>query len=158
MSMVRVGLPCSSNTLPTLFATFIALALLVGVGIPTAQAQRPNADVSRSSLTINEGGEASYAFAWFDRTRPATVTVQLRAGSSSDIRFSTSTFTLSRTGSLPAIQRVTVTAAQDADIADDMGVLVHTSPAWTGEFGPITITILDDDDLTPDFGTSTVPN
>jgi len=153
MSLVRVGLPLTSNKLPTLFAPFIALALLVGVGIPTAQAQ-VDIRVSTNNLPIVEGTFGQYTISLIG-TGSAEVTVRLRPGGSTDFGIIPATFTLSNPGRFS--RTVNIRTFHDADSVNDMGVFAHTSPAWTGERGLVTVTILDDEN-SPDFGTSNVPN
>ncbi len=101
--------------------------------------------VRPSSLTVGEGGSASYTVAL--ATEPTgTVTVAIGGMSGTDLSVDETSleFTASAWGTA---QTVTVTAGQDADAANDAATLRHTASG--GDYGSVTANVevtVDDDD------------
>ena len=103
--------------------------------------------VSPTALQVPEGGAATYTVALRSQpTGPVTVSPSLEAGSSSDVTVSGAlTFTAA---DWDRAQTVTVSAAPDADAADDAATVSHAVSG--GGYGPVTaadvaVTVADDE-------------
>ncbi len=103
--------------------------------------------VRPSSLTVGEGASASYTVAL--ATEPTgTVTVAIGGTTGTDLSVDDASleFTPSSWGTA---QRVTVSAGEDADTANDTATLRHTASG--GGYGSVTadvaVTVIDDDEL-----------
>ena len=103
--------------------------------------------VSTEALTVPEGGAATYTVALRSQpTGPVTVSPSLEAGSSSDVTVSGAlTFTAA---DWDRAQTVTVSAAQDADAANDAATVEHAVSG--GGYGSVTaadvaVTVADDE-------------
>ncbi len=91
--------------------------------------------VSRTTLTVNEQGMASYTVRLTSQpTGPVTVTPAVRPGGSPDVRFTPASLAFT-TADWSRAQTVTVTAADDADGDDDGATLRHTASG--GDYGGI---------------------
>ena len=107
--------------------------------------------LSATSLSVPEGGSATYTMRL--ATLPtATVYVDLakQSGGDANLTFSPPQLTFTTKGwDLP--QRVTVSAAQDADAADGTATITHTATSTDSSYSGITIASVsateDDDDL-----------
>ena len=110
--------------------------------------------LSKTSLTVAEGGSATYTVA-LDTAPSANVTIAVanrgQSADDSDLTVSPSSLTFTSTNYSSA-QTVTVSAAQDADDADGAAVLTHTATSTDASYGGIAIanvTATEDDDETP---------
>ena len=110
--------------------------------------------LSKTSLTVAEGGSATYTVA-LDTAPSANVTIAVanrgQSADDSDLTVSPSSLTFTSTNYSSA-QTVTVSAAQDADDADGAAVITHTATSTDASYGGIAIagvTATEDDDETP---------
>ena len=118
-----------------------------GVAVTVADNDTPGVSVSRSALSVVEGGSGSYTVGLtFQPT--AGVTIDVAGGGDvtadpSSLAFSTSTWNTPQT--------VTVRAAEDADTADDRQTVTHTvdgnsAPEYVGlGVGSVAVTVKDND-------------
>ncbi len=106
----------------------------------------PSLTVSQSSLTLDEGGSVSYTVALGARpSGPVTVAVAVSDGagvelSSASLMFSADAWNVA--------QSLTVTALEDADIADETGALSHTASGggYDGVSAEVSVSVSDNDD------------
>ena len=111
--------------------------------------------LSKTSLTVTEGGSATYAVVL--NTAPSanvTVAVANRGQSSDDSDLTVAPASLSfSTTDWSTAQTVTVSAKQDADTADGSAVITHTATSSDASYGGITIASVTateaDDDSAP---------
>ena len=110
--------------------------------------------VSKTSLTVAEGGSATYTVV-LDTAPSANVTIAVanrgQSADDSDLTVSPASLTFTSTNYSSA-QTVTVSAAQDADDADGTAVVTHTATSTDASYGGIAIaavTATEDDDETP---------
>ena len=122
-------------------------ARITVAGLSSAQQSSAALVFSPESLTLTEGGSASYTVK-LSSEPSATVVVLVSGHSGSDLTLSglssnTLTFT---TQNWDAAQTITVTAAEDTDTADDSVTLTHT-PAGGGfsDAADLTVTVSDND-------------
>ena len=122
-------------------------ARITVAGLSSAQQSSAALVFSPETLTLTEGGSASYTVK-LSSEPSATVVVLVSGHSGSDLTLSglssnTLTFT---TQNWDAAQTITVTAAEDTDTADDSVTLTHT-PAGGGfsDAADLTVTVTDND-------------
>ena len=131
----------------------LALGLLVAASFQPAPAQSAGVTLSATSLTVPEGGSATYT-AVLD-TAPShavTIAVANRDQSADDDDLTVSPASLSfGTSNWNTAQTVTATAAQDSDTADGSAVITHTATSTDNSYNNISIanvTATEDDDDT----------
>ena len=116
------------------------------VAVAVSDNDDPSLAVSQSSLTLDEGGSVSYTVALGARpSGPVTVAVAVSEGagvelSSASLMFSADTWNVA--------QSLTVTALEDADIADETGSLSHTASGggYDGVSAEVAVAVSDNDD------------
>ena len=102
--------------------------------------------LSKSSLTLSEGGNESYTVALASQPT-AQVTVTIGGTSGTDLTLNTMSLTFTTT-TWETAQTVTVSARQDDDAADDAVTLTHTASG--GDYGSATADLpvtVDDDEI-----------
>ena len=117
----------------------------------------PGLVLSVSSLTVVEGSSATYTVRLAAApTDTVTVTVARASGGSTDVTFDQDTLTFT-TGNWSTVQTVTVSAAEDADLADDSATLAHTASGggYGAQSADLPVTVTDDDAPPPVFDLST---
>ena len=98
--------------------------------------------VSKSALTITEGGSGSYTVKL--NTQPSgNVSITLSSNNTDVTLPTTLAFT---TGDWDTAQTVSVSAAEDADAANDSATVTHTVSGYGSvSASPVTVTVTDDD-------------
>ena len=108
-------------------------------------AATPELVLSPSSLTMAEGGQATYTVAL--ATQPsAPVTVSIRGQAGTDLTLDKTRLTFS-SSNWNAAQTVTVTARQDGDASTDTATLVHTASGggYAAVTADLAVAIIDDE-------------
>ncbi len=116
------------------------------VRVSVADNDEPSLIVSESSLSIDEGGGASYTVALGAAPAGAVaVSVAVSEGAGVSVSPASLTFTADD-WSMP--QAVTVSALEDDDIADESGSLVHTASGggYGGVSAEVRVMVSDDDE------------
>ena len=131
---------------------------IAGVAVSVSDDDSAGVTVSASTLTVAEGGTATYTVV-LDVQPASDVVVRVTAGGSSDVTLDTDTGTSGNQDTLTfttsnwnTAQTVTVRAAQDADAVNDTASITHAVDASRSadEFDNVTIaglavTVADDD-------------
>ena len=123
---------------------------IAGVAVTVTDDDTAGVTVSKSTLTVNEGGSGSYTVRL--NTQPASdVVINVTKSGSSDVTVSPATLTFT-TSNWSTAQTVTVRAAQDSDAVNDAASITHAVDASrsANEFDAVTIagvavTVADDD-------------
>ena len=123
---------------------------IAGVAVTVTDNDTAGVTVSKSTLTVNEGGSGSYTVRL--NTQPASnVVIGVTKSGSPDVTVSPATLTFT-TSNWSTAQTVTVTASQDADAVNDAAAIAHAVDASqsANEFDVVTIagvavTVTDDD-------------
>ena len=102
-------------------------------------------DLSRTSLTVNEGGSASYTVALASQPT-ATVTVTITGHLGTDVSLNPLPLSFT-TSDWNTAQTVMVIAAQDPDRNNDSATLIHTARGadYGSVMAVVAVTVLDDD-------------
>ena len=111
-------------------------------------AATPELVLSPSSLTMAEGGQATYTVALATQpSAPVTVSIRGQAGTDLTLDQTRLTFTSSNWN---AAQTVTVTARQDGDASTDTATLVHTASGggYDSVTADLAVAIIDDEATT----------
>ena len=111
----------------------------------------PGVQVSKTSVTVNEVGSATWTVALATLpTAAVTVTVAKRDGGDDDLTVSPAALTFT-TSDWSTAQTVTVSAADDADDTHGKAVFTHNANGggYDGLTATVTATEADDDDVTP---------
>ena len=106
-------------------------------------------DLSSTSLTVSEGGNATYTVTLASRpTAPVTVTITGHLGTDVSLNHTFLSFTTSDWGTA---QTVMVSAAQDPDVNNDSATLTHTASGadYTGVTMAVLVMVTDDDRISP---------
>ena len=106
-------------------------------------------DFSSASLTVTEGGSATYTVALASQpTAPVTVTITGHSGTDVSLDRTSLFFTLSTWNTAQAVM---LSAAQDSDRNNDSVTLTHTASAadYSGVEAAVLVTVVDDDDRAP---------
>ena len=103
--------------------------------------------LSKTAISVDEGDDTGATYTVKLATQPSeTVTVAVSGHTGTDVSLDKATLTFT-TGNWNTAQTVTVTAAEDADGADDSVTLTHTAAG--GEYASVTaslpVTVVDDD-------------
>ena len=125
----------------------------VAADLPVTVVDNDTASVvlSETTLSVDEGDATGAAYTVELATQPsgeATVTVTGQAGTDLTLTGLSGTNTLTfTTDNWNTAQTVTVTAAEDADGADDSVTLTHTAAGgnYAGETADLAVTVVDDD-------------
>ena len=115
-------------------------------------------EVSATTLTVPEGGTATYTVA-LESEPTATVTVTPSVSGDADVTVSPSSLSFS-TGDWNTAKTVTVSAAQDADADDDTAAVSHavSGADYASETASgVSVTVTDDDTETPADPPTVVP-
>ncbi len=123
---------------------------IAGVAVTVTDDDTAGATVSETTLTVAEGGSATYTVRL--NTQPASdVVINVTKSGSPDVTVSPATLTFTR-ANWDTAQTVTVAAAQDADAVDDAAAITHAVMAASSanEFDLVTVvgvrvTVTDDD-------------
>ena len=132
------------RALPSLI--LVGLLLLCG----HALAQSAGVTLSTTSLTVPEGGAATYTVVL--NTAPSyavTIAMGKQSGGDADLTVSPASLSFS-TSNWNTARTVTVTAKQDSDTADGIATITHTATSTDSSYSGITIasvTATEDDDL-----------
>ena len=115
------------------------------VAVTVTDNDTPGVTVSPPSLTVGEGGSGTYTVVL--NTQPSGDVMVAISWSNSDVTVSPPTLTFTTT-TWSAEQTVTVSAAEDADAADDMATLTHIASG--ADYGSVsnailTVTVTDND-------------
>ena len=116
--------------------------------------------IDPSSLTVIEEGAAKTYTVKLNALPSANVTVTVSGHATTDVSLSATSFSGSKltftTSNWSAAQTVTVTAAADADLADETVTLAHSATGgdFAGVSGDVSVTVDDDDEA----GLVTVPS
>ena len=123
---------------------------IAGVAVTVTDDETAGATVSETTLTVAEGGSATYTVV-LDVQPASNVVISVTASGSSDVTVSPATLTFT-TANWDTAQTVTVAAAQDADAVDDAASIAHAVDAARSadEYDNVTIagvavTVTDDD-------------
>ena len=103
--------------------------------------------LSRTSLSVDEGDAVGVSYTVKLATQPsAEVTVTVSGHTGTDLRLDKASLTFT-TGNWNTAQAVTVTAVEDADMADDSVTLTHTATGgnYAGETADLAVTVDDDE-------------
>ena len=109
-------------------------------------------DFSSASLTVTEGGSATYTVALASQpTAPVTVTITGHSGTDVSLDRTSLFFTLSTWNTAQAVM---LSAAQDSDRNNDSVTLTHTASAadYSGVEAAVLVTVVDDDRAPPPTG------
>ena len=123
---------------------------IAGVVVTVTDNDTAGAMVSKTTLTVDEGGNGSYTVK-LDAQPTSDVVIGVTKSGSPDVTVSPATLTFS-SSNWDTAQTVTVAAAQDADAVNDAASITHAVVAASSadEFDPVTIagvavTVTDDD-------------
>ncbi|MCY4323072.1 MAG: hypothetical protein OXD00_05205, partial [Gammaproteobacteria bacterium] len=116
------------------------------VAVSVSDDDEPSLAVSETSLSLDEGGSASYEVALATRP-PSAVTVEIAASGGAGVGLSASSLTFGA-DDWDAPQSVTVTALEDDDGADESGSLTHsaTGGGYEGVSAEVAVSVSDDDE------------
>ena len=116
----------------------------------------PSVVISRTSLTVAEGGSGTYTVKL--NTNPGSSTVTVTASESSDaVSLSPSSLTFT-SSSYSQAQRVTVTGEDDANTVNETVTISHTVSGYSGVSSVEEVTVTtDDDDDAPSPGVTIAP-
>ena len=123
---------------------------IAGVAVTVTDDDTAGATVSKTTLTVNEGGSATYTVKL--NTQPTSdVVISVTRTGSSDVTVSPATLTFT-TSNWSTAKTVTVRAAQDADTVNDAASITHAVDASrsANEFDAVniagvTVSVTDDD-------------
>ena len=123
---------------------------IAGVAVTVTDDDTAGATVSKTTLTVNEGGSGSYTVVL--NTQPTSdVVISVTASGNTDVTASPATLTFT-TSNWSTAQTVTVRAAQDDDAVNDAAAIAHAVVAASSanEFDAVSIagvavTVTDDD-------------
>ena len=126
---------------------------VAGVAVTVADDAAAGVTVSKTTLTVTEGGSATYTVKL--NTQPASdVVIGVTKTGSSDVTVSPATLTFTPSN-WDTAQTVTVRAAQDADAASDAAAITHAVVAAQSAneydavtIGSVAVTVTDDDTVT----------
>lgn len=129
-----------------------------GVRVDTVDNDTPSVFVSESSVNPTEGSTATYQIKL--NTQPTgTVTVSL-SSNNSEVTLSDSSLTFT-SSTWSTLQTVTVTAAEDADAAEDTATITHSVSGAEYNSAPtpasVAVTVADNDMLEITVAPTTVP-
>ena len=123
---------------------------IAGVDVTVTDDETAGATVSETTLTVAEGGSATYTVA-LNLQPTSDVVISVTKSGSPDVTASPATLTFT-TANWDTAQTVTVAAAQDADAVDDAASIAHAVDAASSadEYDAVTIagvavTVTDDD-------------
>ena len=124
--------------------------MIVSFAVTVTDDESAGVTVSKSTLTVDEGGSGSYTVV-LDVQPASDVVIGVTKTGSTDVTVSPATLTFT-TSNWATAQTVTVAAAQDADAVDDTASITHAVDASRSadEFDAVTIagvavTVTDDD-------------
>ena len=135
---------------------------IAGVAVTVTDDDTAGVTVSETTLTVDEGGNATYTVRL--NTQPTSdVVISVTRTGSSDVTVSPATLTFS-SSNWDTAQTVRVSAAQDADAVNDAASIAHAVVAASSadEFDPVTIagvavTVTDDDTAGATVSKTTLP-
>ena len=123
---------------------------IAGVTVAVDDDETAGATVSSSTLTVDEGGSATYTVV-LDVQPTSDVVINVTKSGSSDVTVSPATLTFT-TANWDTAQTVTVAAAQDADAANDAAAISHavvdasSDDLYDGlHIARVSVTVTDDD-------------
>ena len=124
--------------------------------VVAAAADTPGMTFSESSLTVGEGGSASYTVA-LDTEPTASVTVEIASDDDGAATVSPTSLTFA-TDAWSTAQTVTVSGVQDVDTSAGSARLTHTASGgdYAGVTGVVAVTVTDDDAAGLTFSTASV--
>ncbi|MCY4200761.1 MAG: hypothetical protein OXF31_13285, partial [Gammaproteobacteria bacterium] len=114
------------------------------VAVTVTDNDEPSLNVSAGSLSLEEGGSASYEVALATRP-PSAVTVEIAASGGAGVGLSASSLTFTPS-SWSEAQTVTVSANKDDDRVDETGTLRHAASGggYDGVSAQVTVSVADD--------------
>ena len=112
---------------------------IAGVAVTVTDDETAGVSVSKTTLTVAEGGSGSYTVK-LDAQPASNVVISVTKTGSNDVTVSPATLTFS-SSNWDTAQTVTVAAAQDADAVNDPASIAHAVDAArsANEFDPVTI-------------------
>ena len=115
------------------------------VAVTVADNDEPTLLVSETTLAITEGGESSYTVA-LGAEPSGTVTVSIAATGDAALELSAMSLTFNA-GNWNAAQRVSVTASEDDNLADETGSLDHSASGggFASAGAKVSVTVTDND-------------
>ena len=123
---------------------------IAGVAVTVTDAAAAGATVSETTLTVTEGGSATYTVV-LDAQPSGNVVISVTRSGSPDVTVSPATLTFT-SSNWDTAQTVRVSAAQDADAANDAASITHAVDASSSAdeydaatIAGVTVTVTDDD-------------